>query len=388
MRAVCWNGVADVRVKTVPDPTIINPRDAIIRVTSTAICGSDLHLYSGDVPAMRKGDILGHEFMGEVVELGPEVKNLQKGDRVLVPFPIACGACFFCKRELWSCCDNSNPNAAQAEEHWGHSPAGLFGYSHLTGGYAGGQAQYVRVPFADVGPLKVPEGLRDEQVLFLTDILPTAWQAAEHCNIQRGDTVAIWGAGPVGLLTVVCAYAMGAERVIIIDRVPERLETARRKNAVIINDEKADVGEVLRDITGGRGPDATIDAVGMEAHDVGLENAYDRARHAMRLETDRPHALREAIMHCRKGGVVSVPGFYSGTVDRFPMGAVANKGLTLRSGQAHVHRYMRPLLDRIQRGELDATFIITHRLPLEEAAHGYDIFKNKREDCIKVVLTP
>jgi threonine dehydrogenase-like Zn-dependent dehydrogenase len=393
MRALCWHGTNDVRVETVPDPEILNPRDAIVRVTATAICGSDLHLYDGYIPTMQKGDIIGHEFMGEVVELGSEVKNLRQGDRVVVPFPISCGNCFFCQRDLWSLCDNSNPNAAMAEKAWGHSPAGIYGYSHLVGGYAGGQAEYVRVPFADVGPLKVPDGLPDEQVLFLTDILPTGYQAAEFCNIQRGDTVAVWGCGPVGQFAIASARMLGAERVIAIDRFPERLAMAARQGGVeVVNYEDIgntlDIVEVLRDRTGGRGPDACIDAVGLEAHGVGLEWWYDKAKQAVRAETGRPIALRQAIMACRKGGTVSIPGVYGGLLDKIPMGAAMNKGLTFRTGQTHVHRYLRPLLARIQEGEIDPSFVITHRMKLEEAPHGYDIFKNKEDECIKIVMTP
>ena len=389
MKALCWNGITDVRVETVPDPQILNPRDAIIKVTSTAICGSDLHLYDGYIPTMEKGDILGHEFMGEVVELGSEVKNLRKGDRVVVPFPIACGNCFFCKRELWSLCDNSNPNAALAEELWGYSPCGIFGYSHLVGGYAGGQAEYARVPFADVGPIKVPDGLTDEQVLFLSDILPTGYMAAEACDIQPGDVFAVWGCGPVGQFAIKSAYLLGAERVIAIDRVPERLRMAKEQSgAEIINYEEVSVGDTLKEMTGGRGPDATIDAVGLEAHDTGPEWWYDRAKQALRLETGRPFALREAIQYCRKGGIVSIPGVYGGFLDKIPFGAIVNKALTIKSGQTHIHRYLRPLLERIQRGEIDPTFVITHRLNLDDAPHAYKIFRDKQDNCIKVVLKP
>lgn len=393
MKALCWYGTNDVRVETVPDPEILNPRDAIVRVTATAICGSDLHLYDGYIPTMQKGDILGHEFMGEVVEVGSEVKKLKQGDRVVVPFPISCGNCFFCQRDLWSLCDNSNPNAAMAEKVWGHSPAGIFGYSHLVGGYAGGQAEYVRVPFADVGPLKVPDGLPDEQVLFLTDIFPTGYQAAEFCNIQRGDTVAVWGCGPVGQFTIASARMLGAERVIAIDRFPERLAMAGRQDGVeAVNYEDIgntlDIVEALRDMTGGRGPDACIDAVGLEAHGVGLEWWYDKAKQTVRAETGRPIALRQAIMACRKGGTVSIPGVYGGLLDKIPMGAAMNKGLTFRTGQTHVHRYLRPLLARIEAGEIDPSFVITHRMKLEDAPHGYDIFKNKEDECIKIVMTP
>jgi len=388
MKAVCWHGANDVRVDNVPDPTIINPRDAIVKITSTAICGSDLHLYDGYIPTMQSGDIMGHEFMGEVVEVGSEVKNLKKGDRAVIPFTISCGSCFFCNRDLWSLCDNSNPKGWMAEKMYGHSPAGLFGYSHLMGGYAGGQAEYARVPFADVGPLKIPDGLSDEQVLFLTDIFPTGYMAAENCDIQPGDTVAVWGCGPVGQFAIRSAFMLGADRVIAIDRVPERLQMAAAGKAEILNYEEIDAGEALKEMTGGRGPDACIDAVGMEAHGTGLDAVYDKAMQAVRLETDRPTALRQVLVACRKGGTVSIPGVYGGFLDKVPMGAAFNKGLTLKMGQTHVHRYLRPLLDRIQKGEIDPTFVITHRMKLEEAPHAYEIFKQKKDNCIKVVLKP
>ena len=388
MKALCWHGANDVRVDNVPDPTIINPRDAIVKITSTAICGSDLHLYDGFIPTMQSGDIMGHEFMGEVVELGSQVKNLKKGDRVVIPFTISCGSCFFCNRDLWSLCDNSNPNAGLAEKIYGHSPAGLFGYSHLTGGYAGGQAEYARVPFADVGPLKIPDGLSDEQVLFLTDIFPTGYMAAENCDIQPGDTVAVWGCGPVGQFAIRSAFMLGADRVIAIDRIPERLQMAAAAKAEIINYEEMDAGEAVTEMTGGRGPDSCIDAVGMEAHGTGLDALYDKAKQAVRLESDRPTALRQVILACRKGGTVSIPGVYGGLVDKVPLGAAFNKGLTLKMGQTHVHRYLRPLLDRVQKGEIDPSFVITHRMKLDEAPHAYEIFKQKKDNCIKVVLKP
>ncbi len=388
MKALCWHGANDVRVDNVPDPTIINPRDAIVKITSTAICGSDLHLYDGFIPTMQSGDIMGHEFMGEVVELGSQVKNLKKGDRVVIPFTISCGSCFFCNRDLWSLCDNSNPNAGLAEKMFGHSPAGLFGYSHLTGGYAGGQAEYARVPFADVGPLKIPDGLSDEQVLFLTDIFPTGYMAAENCDIQPGDTVAVWGCGPVGQFAIRSAFMLGADRVIAIDRIPERLQMAAAAKAEIINYEEIDAGEAVTEMTGGRGPDSCIDAVGMEAHGTGLDALYDKAKQAVRLESDRPTALRQVILACRKGGTVSIPGVYGGLVDKVPLGAAFNKGLTLKMGQTHVHRYLRPLLDRVQKGEIDPSFVITHRMKLDEAPHAYEIFKQKKDNCIKVVLKP
>jgi threonine dehydrogenase-like Zn-dependent dehydrogenase len=390
MKANCWYGKNDLRVEEVADPKILNPRDAIVKISSTAICGSDLHLYNGFVPGMEKGDILGHEFMGEIVEVGAGVENLKAGDRVVVPFPISCGRCFFCKEGMTSCCENSNPNAPLAETLWGHSPAGLFGYSHLLGGYAGGQAEYARVPFADVGPVKIPDGMSDEQVLFLSDIFPTGYMAAENCNIQPGDTVAVWGCGPVGLFAIKSAFLLGAERVIAIDRVPERLQLAREKTgAEILNfEEVSSVVEALRELTGGRGPDACIDAVGMEAHGPAVEYAYDRFKQALMLETDRPIALREAILACRKGGTVSVPGVYGGFVDKIPMGAVVNKALTIKSGQTHVHRYLQPLLELIEKGDVDPSFVITHRVPLEEAPDAYKMFAEKQDECIKVVLKP
>ncbi|HJP57078.1 MAG TPA: zinc-dependent alcohol dehydrogenase [Gemmatimonadales bacterium] len=389
MKATCWMGKKNVQVESVPDPRILNSRDAIVRITSTAICGSDLHLYNGFVPTMEKGDILGHEFMGEVVEVGKSVKNLRVGDRVVVPFPIACGECGACQRDMFSLCENSNPNAWMAEKMWGHSPSGIFGYSHLTGGYAGGQAEYARVPFADVGPLKVPAGLSDEQVLFLSDILPTGYMAAEMCDIKPGDVVAVWGAGPVGQLAIASARLLGAERVIAIDRFPYRLDMARNRAGAwdTINYEEDSVLERLRELTGGRGPDACIDAVGMEAHSHGLQYAYDRTKQALMMETDRPIALREAIMACRNGGTVSVIGVYGGFVDKFPIGSFMNRSLTLRTGQCHVQRYMRPLLDRIERGEIDPSFVITHRMTLDEAPQGYKTFLGKEDSCMKVVLS-
>jgi threonine dehydrogenase-like Zn-dependent dehydrogenase len=389
MKATCWMGKKNVQVESVPDPRILNSRDAIVRITSTAICGSDLHLYNGFVPTMEKGDILGHEFMGEVVEVGKSVKNLRVGDRVVVPFPIACGECGACQRDMFSLCENSNPNAWMAEKMWGHSPSGIFGYSHLTGGYAGGQAEYARVPFADVGPLKVPAGLSDEQVLFLSDILPTGYMAAEMCDIKPGDVVAVSGAGPVGQFAIASARLLGAERVIAIDRFPYRLDMARNRAGAwdTINYEEDSVLERLRELTGGRGPDACIDAVGMEAHSHGLQYAYDRTKQALMMETDRPIALREAIMACRNGGTVSVIGVYGGFVDKFPIGSFMNRSLTLRTGQCHVQRYMRPLLDRIERGEIDPSFVITHRMTLDEAPQGYKTFLGKEDSCRKVVLS-
>jgi threonine dehydrogenase-like Zn-dependent dehydrogenase len=389
MKATCWMGKKKVQVEEVPDPKILNSQDAIVRITSTAICGSDLHLFNGFVPTMERGDILGHEFMGEVVEVGPRVRNLKVGDRVVVPFPISCGACATCEAGLFSLCENSNPNAWIAEKLLGHSPAGVYGYSHMLGGFAGGQAEYARVPFADVGPLKVPEDLSDEQVLFLSDIFPTGYMGAEMCDIQGGDIVAVWGAGPVGLFAIASAYLLGAERVIAIDRFKYRLQMAKDRAGAsdVINYEAVDVQDALLELTGGRGPDKCIDAVGMEAHGHGVTYAYDRAKQAMMLESDRPIALREAILACRNGGVVSVIGVYGGFVDKFPMGAIMNRSLTIRSGQCHVHRYMRPLLERVQNGEIDPSFVITHRLPLDQAAKGYDMFLNKEDNCEKVVLS-
>jgi threonine dehydrogenase-like Zn-dependent dehydrogenase len=381
-------GKKKVSVENVPDPKILNARDAIIRVTSTAICGSDLHLYNGFIPSMEKGDVLGHEFMGEVVEVGPSVKNLRIGDRVVVPFPIACGNCASCSRGLFSLCENSNPNAWMAEKMWGHSPCGIFGYSHMLGGFPGGQAEYVRVPFADVGPLKVPPELTDEQVLFLSDIFPTGYMGAEMCNIKPGDVIAVWGAGPVGLFAMASARLLGAERVIAIDRFPKRLQRALDKSCATdaINYEDVDFHEALTELTAGRGPDGCIDAVGMEAHSHGAMYAVDRAKQAMMIETDRPLALREAIRACANGGVVSVIGVYGGFMDSFPMGAIVNRSLTIRSGQCHVHRYLQPLLAHIQRGDIDPSFVITHRLSLDEADKGYDMFLRNRDECEKVVL--
>ena len=386
MKAVCWNGKYDVRLEDVPDPTILNPGDAIVRVTSTAICGSDVHLYDGYIPSMEKGDVLGHEFMGEVVEVGQNVRRLQVGDRVVVPFPIACGRCLSCAASRYSLCENSNPNAWMAEKLWGHSPCGIFGYSHLLGGYAGGQAQYVRVPYADVGPIKVPAHLSDDQVLFLSDILPTGWMAAENCGITPGDVVAVWGCGPVGQLSIASALVMGAARVIAIDDVPERLRMASEQGATTIDFREQNVLETAKELTGGRGPDACIDAVGLEAHAPGVSGAYHRVKSAMMLETDRPIALNEAIFACRNGGTISVPGVYGGYVDKIPFGAVMNRSLTIKTGQTHVHRYLQPLLGRIEAGELDPSFIITHRLDLTDAPEAYAMFANKQDDCIKVVL--
>jgi threonine dehydrogenase-like Zn-dependent dehydrogenase len=392
MRANVWSGRNTVQVENVPDPKILNSRDAIVKITSTAICGSDLHLYDGYIPTMKKGDILGHEFMGEVTDIGRDVGNLKVGDRVVVPFPIACGNCNACRAELYSCCENSNPNAGIAEKLMGHPTAGIFGYSHMTGGYAGGQAEAARVPFADVGPIKIENGFTDEQVLFLSDIFPTGYMGAEMCDIQRGDVIAVWGAGPVGQFAIASAVMLGAERVIAIDKYPYRLDMALEKAGAtdIINfDEQPNVVDTLKEMTGGRGPDACIDAAGMEAeHGHGPIHAYDRVKQAARLETERPHALREAVLACRSGGTISVIGVYGGLIDKFPIGAVMNRSLTIKSGQCHVQRYMRPLLERISNGEIDPSFVVTHRMELGKAPEGYETFKHKRDECVKVVLKP
>lgn len=386
MKALCWHGAKDVRVEDVPDPRILAPKDAIVEVTSTAICGSDVHLYNGVVPTMERGDILGHEFMGRVVEVGSDVRGLRAGDRVVVAFPIACGRCWHCKRQETSLCDNSNPNAHLAQEMFGHAPAAMFGYSHLTGGYAGGQAEYVRVPFAEVGCQKVPDSLRDEQVLFLSDILPTAYMAAEQGGVRPGDVVAIWGCGPVGLLAIRCAYLLGAERVIAIDPEVYRLRRAEQVGAETLNLDEGEVIPFLEEATGGRGPDVCIEAVGMEAHGPSFDAWYDRVASAVMLETDRPAALRQAILACRKGGTVSMAGVFGGMVDKVPFGAAFNKALTLKMGQTSVHRYFETLLDLVESGRLDPSFVVTHELPLADAADGYRIFANREDRCVKVVL--
>ncbi|MBM7112118.1 zinc-dependent alcohol dehydrogenase [Archangium primigenium] len=390
MKALCWHGKNDVRVDSVPDPKIQHPRDAIIKVTSTAICGSDLHLLDGFMPTMKSGDVLGHEFMGEVVEVGSSVKNLQVGDRVVVPFTISCGECFFCQKGLFSCCDVSNPNKEIAAKAMGQSPAGMFGYSHMMGGFAGGQAEYVRVPYADVGPLKVPAALKDEQVLFLSDIYPTGYMAAENCGIEQGDTVAVWGCGPVGLFAIKSAWMLGAGRVIAIDRVPERLRLAETQGkAETLDFSEVDVHDKLLRLTKGRGPDRCIDAVGTEAHTHGsIDAVMDTVKVATHLGTDRPHVLRQAIMACRKGGTVSIPGVYVGLLDKIPFGAAMNKGLTMKMGQTHVHRYLKPLLEKVETGEIDPSFVITHRLKLADAPKAYEMFRAKKDACIKVVMTP
>lgn len=390
MKAACWHGKHDIRLEEVPDPKIINDRDAIIRVTATAICGSDLHLYNDLMPSMEQGDILGHEFMGEVVEVGSANKKLKVGDKVVVPFTIACGNCFFCKQELFSLCDNSNPNAELARVQMGQSPAGLFGYSHMLGGFSGGQAEFVRVPFSDVGPIKIPSGLPDDQVLFLSDIFPTGYMAAENCQIKKSDTIAIWGCGPVGQFAIQSAWMLGAKRVVAIDCIPERLELAQTYGkAEIINFKEEDVYDRLMTMTEGRGPDACIDAVGTEAH-VGptFDAVLDRVKQAVYLGTDRPHSLREAIKCCRKGGIISVPGVYIGMLDNIPFGAAMNKGLTFKMGQTHVQHYLEPLLDKIQNGEIDPSKIITHKIKLSEVSEAYKIFNDKKDNCIKVVMTP
>ncbi len=388
MKALCWHGKNHVSVDNVADPKIINDRDIVIKITSTAICGSDLHLYNGFIPTLEDGDILGHEFMGEVIEKGKGVGNLAVGDRVVIPFTIACGNCLHCKKDQWSLCDNSNPNSQLPEKLYGASPSALFGYSHMYGGYAGGQAEYARVPFGDVGPYKVPEGLTDEQVLFLTDIFPTGYMAAENCNIQMGDTVAIWGCGPVGLFAIKSAFLLGAERVIAIDYIPERLKLAQEAGAEIWDYTKGSTLEFLKETTGGEGPDSCIDAVGLEAHGLSIDNVYDKAKQLARLGSDRPHVLREAIMACGKGGTVSFPGVYGGFLDKVPFGAAFAKGLTFKMGQTHVHKYLPALMDHIVAGRIDPTFLISHTLPLEDAACGYAIFKEKKENCTKVVLKP
>jgi threonine dehydrogenase-like Zn-dependent dehydrogenase len=389
MKALCWHGKGDVRIDTVADPKIEDPRDVIVRITSTAICGSDLHLLDGYMPTMEKGDVLGHEPMGEVIEVGSAVKKLKKGDRVVVPFTISCGTCWYCKRTEFSLCDTTNPNAEIAREAMGQSPAGLFGFSHMMGGYAGGQAEFLRVPHADVGPIKIESGLPDEKVLFLSDIFPTGYMAAENAGIEPGDTVAVWGCGPVAQFAIRSAWMLGAGRVIAIDRVPERLKMAEQGKAETINFDKHKVYDLLMEMTRGRGPDRCIDAVGCEAHAGGSFDAVlDKAKTTVGLTTDRAHVLREAIMCCRKGGTLSVPGVYVGFLDKIPFGALMNKGLTVKSGQTHVQRYLSPLLQKIESGEIDPSFVITHRLKLEEAPGAYKTFRDKKDGCIKVVLKP
>ena len=388
MKAVCWRGKHNVAVEEVPDQKPLNPRDAIVRITSTAICGSDLHLYDGYVPTMRSGDILGHEFMGEIVEVGKGITNLKVGERVVVPFTIACGNCFFCKKTLYSACDNSNPNARVAEAINGYSGSGLFGYSHMLGGYAGGQAEYARVPFADTGLLKIPSHLSDDQVLFLTDIFPTGYMAAENCAIERGDTVAVWGCGPVGLFTIKSCFLLGAERVLAFDPIAGRRARAEQAGAKAANPDEVDVLAWIDDETAGRGADSCIDAVGLEAHGTGVVQFIDKWKAKTGLATDRPQVLRQAIMACRKGGTVSVPGVYAGLLDKIPFGAAFGKGLTMKMGQTHVHRYLKPLLGRIERGEIDPSFVITHKFKLAEASEAYARFWKEQDEFGKIVLKP
>jgi threonine dehydrogenase-like Zn-dependent dehydrogenase len=390
MKAICWHGTHDVRVDNVPDPVIADPGDVIVKITATAICGSDLHLYDGFMPTMQAGDVIGHEPMGIVAEVGKDVKKLKVGDRVVVPFTISCGCCWFCQSEMFSLCDNSNPNAEIARKAMGHSPAALFGYSHMLGGFAGGQAEYLRVPYADVGPIKIESDLTDEQVLFLSDIFPTGYMAAENANIQPGDTVAVWGCGPVGLFSIISAWMFNAKRVIAIDRVPERLDMAKLNcKAEVINFDKENVYERLMEMTNGRGPDCCIDAVGAEAHGAGsIDAVVDKVKAAVMLTTDRAHVLREAIMCCRKGGTLSIPGVYLGFPDKIPFGALMNKGLTIKTGQTHVPKYHHKLLKKIEAGEVNPSFVITHRLPLEKGPEAYKTFRDKEDKCIKVVLKP
>ena len=389
MRALCWHGKKKVQVDTVPDPQILNPSDAVIRITSTAICGSDLHLYNGYVKTMEEGDILGHEFMGEVVEVGQGVKKLRAGDRVVVPFTISCGQCLFCQQELWSLCDNTNPNAWIPEKLYGDTTAGLFGYSHMLGGFAGGQAEFVRVPFADVGPLKLPSGIPDEKLLFLSDIFPTGYAAVERCNLKHGDVVAVWGCGPVGQMAIRSAFILGAAKVIAIDRFAARLALAEKAGADSVNYEECDdLSEELKRRTGGRGPDACIDAVGMEAHGLTAGAKYDRVKQSMKLETDRPHVLRQIIQCCRKGGQVSLAGVYVGVVDKFPIGTAFSKGLTMTMGQTHMQKYMRPLFELVEAGRIDLSEIITHRVSLEDAPEAYRLFCDKEDNAVKFVLKP
>jgi threonine dehydrogenase-like Zn-dependent dehydrogenase len=390
MKAVCWMGKSKVETQTVDDPRLLNPHDAIIKVTRTAICGSDLHLFDGFIPTMEQGDILGHEFMGIVEEVGAAVENLKRGDRVVVPFTIACGQCLFCKKKLWSACDNTNPNAHLMETAYGYSGSGLFGYSHMMGGYAGGQAQYVRVPFANVGPLKIESDLPDEKVLFLSDIFPTGYMAAENAQIQEGDTVAVWGAGPVGQFAIASAFMLGAANVISIDRVPERLALARSVGAITVDYSQEDVSvqTALKDLTGGVGPDACIDAVGLEAHMGDLQGLYDTVKVALMLETDRAGVLRQAIQAVRKGGTLSIPGVYGGLLDKVPFGAAFGKGITMKMGQTNMHNYMKPLLERIEKGQIDPSYIISHRVTLDEAPEMYKVWRDKKDKVTKIVIDP
>lgn len=389
MKALTWHGKSDIRCESVPDPQILHDRDAIIRVTACAICGSDLHIYDGVIPSMESGDVVGHEAMGEVVEVGRGNSKLKVGDRVVVPFTISCGECFFCKRGFYSGCERSNPNQNAARKLWGNSPGGLFGYSHLLGGFPGGQAEYLRVPYADVGPIKVPAGLDDEQVLFLSDIFPTGYMAAEFCDIEPGDTIAIWGCGPVGQMAIRSAFLLGAERVIAIDTVPERLELARQGGAVTLDFMEQDIYDRIMEYTRGRGADACIDAVGTEAETMAsADSMLDRAKVALFMGTDRPHVLRQAIHCCRNFGTVSIVGVYGGFLDKIPMGSAINRGLKFRMAQTPVQHYLPMLLDRIEKGEIDPSFVITHRASLEEGPDLYKTFRDKKDGCIKVVLKP
>ncbi len=391
MKAVCWMGSGKVEVQTVEDPKIINPGDAIIRVTRTAICGSDLHLFDGYIPTMESGDILGHEFMGIVEEVGSGVKKLKRGDRVVIPFTIACGSCFFCKTDLWSLCDNSNPNARICEAMYGYSGSALFGYSHIYGGFAGGQAQYVRVPFADVGPIRIESDIPDEKVLFLSDIYPTGYQAAENAQIKPGDTVAVFGCGPVGLFAIASAYMFGAEKVIAIDRFPERLALARDYCGATTIDYTAgnpSIVEALRDLSNGIGPDSIIDAVGMEAHGTDIAALYDKVDQALMLETDRPTVLRQAIQAVRKGGTLSIPGVYGGDLDKFNFGAAFGKGITMKMGQTNMHKYLSPLLKSIEDGKIDPSFMISHRVGIEDVPDMYKIWRDKKDRVTKIVIDP
>lgn len=390
MKAVCWMGKSKVETQTVDDPQLLNPHDAIVKVTRTAICGSDLHLFDGFIPTMEQGDILGHEFMGIVEEVGPAVDNLKRGDRVVVPFTIACGQCLFCKKKLWAACDNTNPNAHLMETAYGYSGSGLFGYSHMMGGYAGGQAQYVRVPFANVGPLKIESDLPDEKVLFLSDIFPTGYMAAENAQIQEGDTVAVWGAGPVGQFAIASAFMLGAARVIAIDRLPERLALARSVGAITVDYSEEDVSVLtaLKDLTGGIGPDACIDAVGLEAHMGDVQGLYDTVKVALMLETDRSGVLRQAIQAVRKGGTLSIPGVYGGLLDKVPFGAAFGKGITMKMGQTNMHNYMKPLLERIENGQIDPAYIISHRITLDDAPEMYKVWRDKKDNVTKIVIDP
>jgi threonine dehydrogenase-like Zn-dependent dehydrogenase len=390
MKAVCWMGKSKIETLNVADPTLLNPHDAILKITRTAICGSDLHLFDGFIPTMESGDILGHEFMGIVEEVGKEVTNLKRGDRVVIPFTISCGRCYFCRQQMWSACDNTNPNAHLMESMYGYSGSGLFGYSHMMGGYAGGQAQYVRVPFANVGALKIESDLPDEKVLFLSDIFPTGYMAADNANIQQGDTVAIWGCGPVGQFAIASAFMLGAARVIAIDRFPERLDMARSLGAIAIDYTQDDVSVLtaLKDLTGGMGPDRAIDAVGLESHFNDMQHVYDKVKTALFLETDRPGVLRQAIMAVRKGGTLSIPGVYGGLLDKVPFGAAFGKGIQMRMGQTHMHKYMKPLLERIEKGQIDPSFLISHRITLDQAPKMYEIWRDKKEKVTKIVIDP